>query len=169
MTQPEYVPIVPGDRVRGAERLPVPGRWSADRPAETADGMQPVGPRLGHVGPDQGFALKLATRFADRLEITSDEHREDVVAGAVPVAMRRSALMGRAPVIYDLEHAFTLWGFLGDAPADLVELRVAAFQGAAHDYWIRRAIVDQVPDATLRLTPAAVRERLPVWRELLAV
>ena len=169
MTQPEYVPIVPGDRVRGAERLPVPGRWTADRPAETADGVQPSGRRLGNVGPDQGFALKLAKRFDDRLEVTAAEHKEDVIAGAVPVAMRRAALLGRAPVIYDLEHAFTLWGFLGDAPADLVELRVAAFQGAAHDYWIRRAIVDQVPDETLRLAPAAVRERLAAWRELLAV
>src|SRR5262249_29459562 len=110
MTQPEYVPIVPGDRVRGAERLPVPNRW-------TADGSERVGPRLGHGGPDQGFALKLAKRFEDRLEVTTAEHKEDAIAGAVPVAMRRAALMGRAPVIYDLEHAFTLWGFLGDAPA----------------------------------------------------
>jgi hypothetical protein len=168
MTQPEYVPIVPGDRVRGAERLPVPDHWTADRPAETARALLPTGPRLGTVGPDQGFALKLAHRFDDRLQLTENEHKEDAVAGAVPIAMKRAAMIGRAPAIYDLEHAFTLWGFLGDAPPELIGLREAAFQGAAHDYWIQRAIVDQVPDATLALTPAVVRERLGNWRSLFA-
>ena len=168
MAQPEFVPIVPGDRVRGAERLPTPDHWRADRPAETDRTFMPTGARLGSVGPDQGFALRLARRFEDRLELRSGEHREDAVAGCVPVAMKRAAVFGRAPMIYDLELAFTLWGFLGGAPDELIELRVAAFQGAAHDYWIQRAIVDQVPEATLALTPATVRERLPVWRELLA-
>ena len=166
MTQPEYVPIVPGDRVRGAERLPVPDQWMPDRPAETARALMPTGPRLGTTGPDQGFALRLARRFDDRLQLTDREHKEDVVAGAVPIAMKRAAALGRGPAIYDLEHAFTLWGFLGDAPPELVALREAAFQGAAHDYWIQRAIVDQVPEATLTLSPATVRERLPVWRTL---
>ena len=166
MAQPEYVPIVPGDRVRGAERLPPSGRWTATRPAETARSFLPTGARFGTVGPDQGFALRLARQFDSRLELTAEEHHDDAVAGAVPVAMKRAALFGRAPAIYDLEHAFTLWGFLGGAPVELVELRATAFQGAAHDYWIQRAIVDQVPEATLALTPAVVRERLPVWRTL---
>jgi hypothetical protein len=166
MTQPEYVPIVTGDRVRGAERLPVPDRWTADRPAETDRAFLPTGPRLGTVGPDQGFALRLARRFEDRLELTPGEDKHDAVAGCVGVATKRAATFGRAPVIYDLEHAFTLWGFLGGAPPELVDLRRAAFQGAGHDYWLVRAIVDQVPDETLRLGPAEVRERLPVWRTL---
>ncbi len=167
MTQPEYVPIAPGDRVRGAERLPVPDHWIADRPAETARAHLPTGARLGTIGPDQGFALHLAHRFDARLELSPREHKGDVVAGAVPVAMKRAALLGRGPAIYDVEHAFTLWGFLGGAPPDLIELREAAFQGAAHDYWIQRAIVDQVPDATLLLSPAVLRERLADWRTLL--
>jgi hypothetical protein len=166
MAQPEYVPIVPGDRVRGAERLPPAEHWMADRPAETARRFLPTGPRLGDVGPDQGFAIKLARRFEDRLELTANEHKADAVAGGVAVAMKRAALFGRAPMIYDLEMAFTLWGFLGGAPDEFIQLRSAAFQGADHDYWIQRAIADQVPDATLALTPAVVRERLPVWRSL---
>lgn len=141
----------------------------ADRPAETSRSFLPAGPRLGTVGPDQGFALKLVHQFDDRLELTTTEHHEDAVAGCVPIAMKRAALVGRAPMIYDLELAFTLWGFLGGAPSELVDLRVVAFQGAAHDYWIQRAIVDHVPDTTLALTPQVVRERLPVWRELLSI
>jgi hypothetical protein len=166
MTQPEYVPITTGDRVRGAERLPVPDRWTASRPAETSKSFQPTGARLGTVGPDQGFALSLARRFEDRLELASGEHKHDAVAGCVGVATKRAAIFGRAPMIYDLDHAFTLWGFLGGAPPELVEIRSAAFQGAGHDYWLVRAIVDQVPEATLRLSPDDVRERLPVWRSL---
>ena len=38
------------------------------------------------------------------------------MAGCVPIAMKRAALYGRAPMIYDLELAFTLWGYLGARP-----------------------------------------------------
>jgi hypothetical protein len=59
-----------------------------------------------------------------------------------------------------------LFGFLGDAPADLVEWRRPLFQAAAHDYPAQRRISDLVPEATLRLPPAEVRERLSTWRSL---
>ena len=95
----------------------------------------------------------VAEAFEDRLELTPGEHAADAVAGCVPVAMKRAAVFGRAPMIYDLELAFTLWGFLGGAPPELIELRAAAFQGAAHDYWICRAIVDQVPDVDRHRRP----------------
>jgi hypothetical protein len=166
MTQPEYVPIVTGDRVRGAERLPVPNAWKADRPAETDRAVMPIGARLGTVGPDQGYAIHLARSFENRLELATGEDKHDAVAGCVGIATKRAAIFGRAPVVYDLEHAFILWGFLGGAPPELIDIRTAAFQGAGHDYWLVRAIVDQVPDATLRLNPAEVRDRLPVWRTL---
>ncbi len=82
------------------------------------------------------------------------------------VALRRAALFGRAPVIYDLEMAFTLWGFLGDPPADLVEYRKSLFQAASHDYWAQRPIADAVAESTLRLTPVQVREQMSDWRSL---
>jgi hypothetical protein len=166
MTQPEYVPIVPGDRVRGAERLPVPLQWLADRPAETARGFQPRGARLGTVGPDQGFALKLAHRFTERLELQPGEHAEDAVAGCLGVGLRGAAMFGRAPVIYDFEFAFTLFGFLGGAPADLLEFRRPYFAEASHDYWDQRDIADLVDEETLALTPADLRSRLGDWRSL---
>ena len=166
MTQPEYVPIAPGDRVRGIERLPVPRSWTPDRPAETAGGFQPTGRRLGAVGPDQGFALKLARQFTDRLQLADGEHAEDAVAGCVGVATKRSAIFGRAPVVYDLDHAFSLWGFLGGAPDELIAFRKPLFAGASHHYWEQRDIVDLVPEATLRLSHTAVHERVPVWRSL---
>ena len=51
---------------RQAPRLQSPpwsgDQWLADRPGELA-GRQPLGPRLGYPGPDQGYVLKLAHRF----------------------------------------------------------------------------------------------------------
>ena len=39
----------------------------ADRPGEVVGGESPAGPGMGHQGPDQGYALKLAQRFAGGL------------------------------------------------------------------------------------------------------
>ena len=169
MPQPDYVPISSADRVRPVERLPVPEGWRADRPAETWREGPPAGDRFGNVGPDQGYALKLARQFKDRLRLTSGEHAEDVVAGCVGVATKRAALFGRAPVVYDLELAFTLFGFLDGAPSELVEFRKPLFQAAEHHYWDQRAIADLVPESTLRLKPVDVAQRLNDWRSLLSL
>jgi hypothetical protein len=122
---------------------------------------------MGAPGPDGGYALLLAGRFRDRLAVASHEHRDDAVAGCVAVALKRASRFGRAPVVYDLEHAFTLWGFLTEAPPGLVRYRGPFFEGARHEYWERRVIVDKVPDETLRLTPTEVRDRLNDWRTLI--
>ena len=166
MAQPEYVPLQAGDRVRAAERLPAHGGWRQDRAAELLTPDLPTGHQLGSPGPDQGYGLTLAERFSDRLELTEVEHADDVVTGCLGVGLRRASMFGRAPVIFDLELAFTVWGYLGDAPPDLVEFRVPIIQGAAHDYWVQRHVVDRVAEATLRSTPAQVRARLTEWRTL---
>ncbi len=167
MTQPSFVPIVEADQVRPAYRLQVPNIWTQSRPSELRGTSQPPGRQLGSPGPDQGFALKLARRFVDRLELVEGESAEDAIAGCTAVAMRRCARFGRAPAVYDLAFAFTLWGFLGGAPADLVEARGPLFRSASHHYTAQRAIADAVAEETLRLTPEAVAERLDRWRELL--
>jgi hypothetical protein len=168
MAAPEYVPVPLSEQPRESLRLPPPRAWMADRPADLLRG-QPVGPKLGRPGPDQGYLLKLAERFTDRVQVAEGEHAEDAIAGCAALAMRRAALFGRAPVSRDLEMALTLWGFLGGAPDDLVEFRHRLFGGAAHHYWDQRAVTDLVPDETLRLTPAQVAERLSDWRQLLDV
>ena len=81
--------------------------------------------------------------------------------------MKRARLYGRAPVRVDLEVAFTLFGWLGDAPPDLVEWRRLAVAGLAEDYFRRRALVDRVANDVLRRRPEAIREDLARWRELL--
>lgn len=168
MTQPEYVPLRVADRVRATERLPVPDSWVPDRPAEllgpSAD--QARGANFGSVGPDTGYGLRLAERFRDRLELQAGESADDAVAGCFAVGSKRAALFGRAPTIYDYELAYTLWGFLGGAPPELLAIRASLFPGCAHHYWDQRDIVDRVQEDALRKTPAEVKTMLPVWRSL---
>jgi hypothetical protein len=169
MTQPSFVPIVEADQVRSTYRLRVPGIWTQSRPSELRGTTPPTGPLFGTTGPDQGFALKLARQFEDRLELADGESAEDVIAGGTAVAMRRAARFGRAPLIHDLAFAFTLWGFLGGAPDDLVAARGPRFRSAAHHYSAQRAIADAVAPETFRLSPEAVAARLGEWQQMLAI
>jgi hypothetical protein len=86
------------------------------------------------------------------------------------VALRRASLFGRAPVVHDLTVALTVWGFLGEAPAELVQLRTKLFEEVAHPhhYAELRRIVDLVSEDTLRMTPQQVAQAHRAdWRSLL--
>ena len=172
MAAPKFSPVAPLDDARGYESPDhVPDRWSADRPADLP-GRQPTGPRLGFQGPDQGYALTLAARLRPDVRVQAGESVVDAVAGCTSIAMRRASLYGRAPVIHDLRIAFTIWGYFdADPPGELVDLRRPLFEGVAnslHHYEERRALVDSVPEATLRMTPAQVAAAYPgSWPTLL--
>lgn len=166
MAAPDHVPVPLADRARQGEVLPPARRWTATRPADL-QGRQPTGHLLGNPGPDQGYGLALAQKFAGRLHLAPGETEADALAGCTAVALRRASMFGRAPLIYDFDLAFSVWGLLGDAPEDLVAFRKPLFAGASHHYAHQREIADQVPEATLRLTAAAVGARLSDWRTLL--
>jgi hypothetical protein len=170
MAAPEFVPV---DRTRLLRTYESPPRrpesWWAERPAELTDG-QPFGPRLGYPGPDPGFVLKLARQFAGKLSLTEGEHERDALAGACAVALRRASLFGRAPVVHDLTIALTIWGFLGEAPKELVARRRPLFEEVAnaHHYPELRRLVDLVSDEALRMSPQQVGQAHRAdWRSLL--
>jgi hypothetical protein len=166
MAQPDFVPIVATDRVRPSNRLSIPGRWQQDRPAEQVSLRPPTGQKLGATGSDLGFGLKLAKRVAERAVLAEGEHLADAIAGCFSCGSRRSSHFHRGPVIYDMEWAFTLWGFMPGAPDELVSHRHSVFAGADHDYNRQRAIADMVTEQALRLSVAEVRESLAAqWRK----
>ena len=141
-----------------------------DRPGEVVGEGQPVGQALGVQGPDQGYALTLAHRLVPELKLAEGEHVEDVVAAGVSVALRRAALYGRAPVVHDLRVAFGAFGYLDDAPEQLIEHRrpLTAGLGHHHHYVESRHLATSVPETTLRMTPEAVRAKVATdWRTLL--
>jgi hypothetical protein len=154
MAAPEFVPLSPTDKTRVYSSPPWSGdQWLADRPGELG-GRQPLGPRLGYPGPDQGFVLKLARSFEPRLVLVEGERVDDVIAGCGAVALKRASLFGRAPVVHDLTAACTIWGFLDKADAELVRLRRPLFEEVAnpHHYMELRRVADLVPQAVLRLS-----------------
>lgn len=167
MAQPDFVPVTTADRVRKDLAETVADRWVADRPAEVVEQGQPHGDRLGSPGPDQGYAIKLAHSMEDQLQHEDDEHVDDIIAGCVGVATKRASLYGRAPVIYDLEFAFTLWGYLGGAPDDLITFRRQLFSQASHHYWERREIVDHVNEDVFQLSSNEIRAQLHDWTQLI--
>ncbi|HEX5366734.1 MAG TPA: hypothetical protein VFW63_08755 [Acidimicrobiales bacterium] len=174
MAVPEYVPLPAIKHVRSYESPPWrPEQWRPERPGdeETADGFD-RGPRVGAPGPDQGYVYVLARRFRGRLALAPDEDEDDALAGAVAVALKRASIFGRAPVQDDLTVALTLWGFLGDAPPDLIAYRQPLFAAVANPrhYAEQRRIVDLVPDDVLRMSPQQVADaRRADWRKLLSV
>lgn len=171
MAAPAFVPQSPVNPAKAYESPDyVPGVWAADRPAELP-GRQPAGTDLGYQGPDQGYALTIAERFRDRLQLSAGLHADDAIRGCLGIALKRASLYGRAPVIHDLTIAFTIWGFLDPTPpADLVVARRAAFEGVAnviHGYTEARAIADAIPESTLRSTVEQVKGAYPsTWKSL---
>jgi hypothetical protein len=171
MAAPDFIPTDPSQSVRSYSSPPWrPRSWFADRPGEIG-GQQPVGEQLGSPGPDQGYALSLAARFGGRLELAEGENEADALTGATAVAMKRSALFGRGPIIHDLTVGLTVWGFLNPAaPADLVEVRREWFEEVhlSIHYTELRRIVDAVAEPVLRGTPEQVtRSHLADWRSCL--
>ena len=145
----------------------------ADRPAELR-AASPSGNQLGYQGPDQGYGLVL--RRSVHGELWPQTGRVGGRRGArVP---RRRAAPGvdlrpgaGHPRLHDRLHDLGL--------ARSGSARRAAFRSAGGCSPVsptrptttsrRRAIADQVPEATLRMSPKQVTDAYPDrWRELLA-
>ena len=172
MAAPKFSPVSPVENTRSYESPPhVPDSWRPTRPAEI-HGFQPEGSRMGYQGPDQGFAIKLANTFKNRIHLAAHESEADAVRGCLNIALRRASMFSRAPVIHDLTIAFTAWGFLDEnPPGELQALRRRLFEGVGnvvHHYDEGRTLADMVPEATLRMTPEQVAGAFPdKWRELI--
>jgi hypothetical protein len=169
---PEYVPQKAMKHVRSYESPPrQPQSWRPDRPGDSDTGFE-RGDRFGAQGPDQGYVYVLARRFEGQLQLAADEREEDALVGCTGVALKRASLFGRAPVVHDMTVALTVWGFLGDAPPDLIAFRQPLFAEVASPYHYpeQRRVVDLVPDDVLRRTPDEIAEaHRSDWRSLLSV
>ena len=171
MAAPRFSPVPPTDRPRLYESPDhVPAAWTPDRPGEI-EGFQPEGPQLGAQGPDQGFALHIAAQLRPKLYLQQGEHADDAIQGCLGVALRRASLYSRAPVVHDLDIAFTIWGYYdAQPPSELVALRAGLFEGlrhVGHHYTEARVVADMPPESTLRMTPSQVASAYPGdWRSL---
>ena len=167
-----YVPTRPEDAPRRSVAIPAAAGWRAVRPGDI-DPEVGVGGRggvlFGTPGPDSGYALTLAKWFHDQIAAVFPETAHDAECLAAAVAMRRGGFFGRAPVRTDVELGLTLFGWLGEAPADLVEWRRKAVANVSHDYPRRVTLVEAIPEWVLRQRPDQVRGRLSDWKHLLGL
>ena len=89
-------------------------------------------------------------------EQTDDQARDalgDALEGAVAIGLRRASLFGRGPVRDDVELGLLAFGFLGEAPDELVALRKPLFAEVHHTtvhYFAAREIADRVDESWLR-------------------
>lgn len=166
-----YVPTRPEDAPRRSVAVPPAAGWRAVRPGDIDPVVGPgaKGVLFGTPGPDSGYALTLAERFHDEISVKAPETIHDAEVLAAQVAMRRGGIFGRAPVRSDVELGFTLFGWLGDAPADLVEWRRLAVTGIGHDYARRVGLVEAIPEWVLRQQRDQIRDRISEWRHLLGL
>jgi hypothetical protein len=166
-----YVPTRPEDAPRRSMAIPPAGGWRSDRPGDfdAAVGSGRPGVLFGTPGPDSGYALTLAEQFGHQITAVVPETVHDAESVAAGVAMRRGGVFGRAPIRADVELGFTLFGWLGDPPADLVEWRRKAVAGAAHHYARRTSHVESIPEWVIRQRPDQVVERMSDWKHLLGL
>ena len=160
MAAPSRVPTSPTAPKHYASPPRRGDSWRAERPGETIGAPHPTGGALGNQGPDQGYAIKLAKAFAGDLILAPGEHAADALDGAVAVGLRRASMFGRAPVRDDIELGLLAYGFLGEAPAALIELRRALFSEVHHTtihYFSAREIANRVDGEWLRQPIASAR------------
>jgi hypothetical protein len=163
-----YVPTRPEDAPRRSVAIPPASGWRSVRPGDFDAAAEPgrKGTLFGTPGPDSGYALTLAKRFSDRITAVPPETVHDAEIVGAQVAMRRGGLFGRAPIALDVELGLTVFGWLGDAPADLVEWRRLAMAGIGHHYPRLITLVEAIPEAVIGSKPEEVRGRLGEWRQL---
>lgn len=171
MAAPEYVPTSTTARKHYTSPPNRDGAWNPDRPGEVVGAYEPGGRALGSPGPDQGFVFHLIGLFDDEIHLAVGEHRSDVDAGCIAVALKRASVFGRAPIVHDLRIAYTLFGFLdASAPDDLVAQRKELFAEVHYSfhYFEQRAIADLVSAGVLRQSPQQVQSRYAAnWRDQL--
>jgi len=170
MAAPEFVPVPVTLRDPSYTSPPSrTGKSRSERPGSIDESGQPSGSQLGHQGPDQGYVFKLARLFGGKLQLADGEHEADAIAGGRAIALKRASQFGRAPVVHDLEAAFTIWGFLDEnPPEELVTLRRSVFEAIEneHHYSERRAVVDSVRSEALAGSTSQVRAAYEAnWRD----
>ena len=167
-----YVPTRPEDAPRRSVAIPPAAGWRAVRPGDLdpAVGAGCKGVLFGSPGPDSGYALTLAGRFHDRITVKAPETVHDAEVIAAQFAMRRGGVFGRAPIQTDVELGFTLFGWLGDPPAELVEWRRLAVADIGHDYPRRVTLIEAIPEWVVRHKLDDIKARLATdWKHLLGL
>ena len=101
----------------------------------------------GTHAPGEGFALTIAHRQVGKLRFAHEHDRHDVESGIALVAAKRASLVGRGPILSDVQMALDVFDLRSVEVID--HERCRGFAGLAHSYAKQRRFVDAISDATL--------------------
>jgi hypothetical protein len=105
------------------------------------------GKGYGTPAPGEGYALTIAQREVAKLVFAHEHDRHDVEVGIALVAAKRASLVGRGPILGDVQTALDIFKLRG---ADVVDHQLCVgFAGLAHSYAAQRRFVDAVSDEQL--------------------
>lgn len=155
MAQQPNLEVTDAERPRPA-LAPGPAKgWRAGKPG-IPEGPQDV-PRGGTfdvTGPDAGYGLLILSRT----ELPDDDARlREVVEGLVLI---RSALLGRAPIMEDIEAALAVCGYGFEPPDEVLERRLRWMAAVPHEKRPGETAVAEVDRELLVRKPAEIAERL---------
>jgi hypothetical protein len=106
-----------------------------------------IGLGYGTPAPGEGFALTIAQREVAKLNFQHEHDRPDVRLGVALVAAKRASLVGRGPILNDVQVALDLFGLRSGEVIDHNDC--VPFAGLAHSYVLQRRFVDAVSDEQL--------------------
>ena len=112
------------------------------------------------IGPDSGYALRLVAE--EDLKLLPGEHHHDVEIAVAAIASARAAGFGRAPIADDVAVGMIVLGLDADAAVDsgVLSNRPRWVGNVGHDAGKLRAIVADVPQALLAMTPLQLRAKV---------
>ena len=169
MSTPRFVPSHAAAHAARAPRVTdfagiPPARRSPLRPA--AGRRPPRAPGFGLPCPDAGYALLLADLTIEHVTLEPVERKEDAVSAIATIAIRRAAVLGRAPFIGDVAVARSLLGYDGDGPSEFTVWRARQLAGIAHDPDLQQRLADVAMPAIESCDPIDANV-VRTWREAL--
>jgi hypothetical protein len=131
------------------------------------EGRRPVvAPGFGLPCPDAGYALFLAALAVEHLVLEFGDRRDDAECAIATVAVRRAGMLGRAPLLQDVEIGRTLLAYDQPTDADFARWRARWICGIARDVDLRQRLADAAL-ASETLRPPLDADAVHGWRATL--
>ncbi|MGH8872734.1 MAG: hypothetical protein ACRDWS_12230 [Acidimicrobiia bacterium] len=156
MGQEPNIEVTEAERPRLVPQPPPARRWRPDiKPGiPTSPDEVPRGGRFGQMTPDGGWALRLV-RAA---ELPDDD--PDLEAVLVALTLARAGVLGRAPVLEDLEVALVLCGYGYEAPSEVIERRERWTAAVPHEVRPGQTAAGEMDPELIVRKPEQVRQAL---------
>ena len=141
MSQPSFLPVTQGGQVRETVATSTPEIGRKKKAGLLGAPHEARGAGHGTPAPGEGYALTLASRLCDQMSFENPHDRADLECAIALIAAKRASLIGRGPMLEDVNVARD---YLGLA-SDLVSRDAARpYAGLAHSYVAQRRFVDAV-------------------------